>query len=39
MRRFYRISFFNSIFFIETETAVRKKYDKNMMMYQTEIKK
>ena len=25
--------------FIETETAVRKKYDKNIMMYQTEIKK
>ena len=26
-------------FFIKTETAVRKKYDKNMMMYQTETKK
>ena len=25
-------------FFIETETAIRKKYDKNMMMYQPEIK-
>ena len=26
-------------FFTEAETAVREKYDKNMMMYQTEIKK